>query len=291
VDGPAARRFIDGDARGAQVIAQQLLAKTSAAPRAPGEVTLVGAGPGDPELLTLKALRALQDADVILYDRLVPEAVLDMARRDAARICVGKAAGGIGSTQEEINALLIEHALEGKRVVRLKGGDPFIFGRGGEELEALRRANIPHQVVPGISAALGAAAAAGISLTDRRVASQVLFSTFSRSPEHGELKWSALTADTTLVLYMPGTDYAEVAERLQNSGLPADLPCVIVSRATHAEQQVRWSTVGSIAAEEKLPAPALFIVGRVASHQISEISKSFWAPRELETPRPAESIA
>ncbi len=119
----------------------------------------------------------------------------------------------------------------------------------------------------------------------------MLFSTFSRSPEHGELKWSALTADTTLVLYMPGTDYAEVAERLQHSGLPADLPCAIVSRATHAEQQVRWSTVGSLVAEEKLPAPALFIVGRVASHQITEISKSFWIPRALETSRQDESIA
>jgi uroporphyrin-III C-methyltransferase len=119
----------------------------------------------------------------------------------------------------------------------------------------------------------------------------VLFSTFSRSPEHGELKWSALTADTTLVLYMPGTDYAEVAERLQNSGLPVDLPCVIVSRATQVEQQVRWSTVGSLAAEEQLPAPALFIAGRVASHQISEISKSFWTPRELETPQQVKSIA
>jgi uroporphyrin-III C-methyltransferase/precorrin-2 dehydrogenase/sirohydrochlorin ferrochelatase len=134
VDGPAARRFIEGDAHGAQALAQQLLARTSTAPRSAGEVTLVGAGPGDPELLTLKALRALQDADVILHDRLVPEGLLDMARRDAARISVGKAAGGIGSTQEEINALLIEHARQGKRVVRLKGGDPFIFGRGGEEL-------------------------------------------------------------------------------------------------------------------------------------------------------------
>jgi siroheme synthase len=119
----------------------------------------------------------------------------------------------------------------------------------------------------------------------------VLFSTFSRSPERGNLEWSQLTADTTLVLYMPGSDYGEVAERLQNSGLPADLPCVIVSRASHAEQQVRWSNVGSLAAEEKLPAPALFIVGRVASHQIAEISKTFWTPRELETPRQAESIA
>jgi len=142
VDGPAARHFVEGDARGAQRMAQQLLASTSSAPRPAGTVTLVGAGPGDPELLTLKALRALQDADVILHDRLVPPAVLDMSRRDARRICVGKTAGGIGSTQAEINALLIEHARQGRRVVRLKGGDPFIFGRGGEELEALRKARI-----------------------------------------------------------------------------------------------------------------------------------------------------
>src|SRR6202051_2565392 len=121
VDGPAARRFIDGDARGAQSIAQQLLAKTSAAPRVPGEVTLVGAGPGDPELLTLKALRALQDADVILYDRLVSTAILDLARRDAAKVCVGKSAGGVGTTQAEINDLLVKHAAPGQPGVRRKG--------------------------------------------------------------------------------------------------------------------------------------------------------------------------
>jgi uroporphyrin-III C-methyltransferase/precorrin-2 dehydrogenase/sirohydrochlorin ferrochelatase len=158
VDGPAARRFVEGDSRGARRIAQQLLATTSTAPRAAGEVILVGAGPGDPELLTLKALRALQDADVILYDRLVSDGVLDLARRDALRICVGKSAGKSGSTQEEINALLIEHATQGRRVVRLKGGDPFVFGRGGEELQALAAAHISFSVVPGITAALGAAA-------------------------------------------------------------------------------------------------------------------------------------
>jgi uroporphyrin-III C-methyltransferase/precorrin-2 dehydrogenase/sirohydrochlorin ferrochelatase len=264
---------------------------TKSGRRTPGTVYLVGAGPGDPELLTVKATRLLAAADIVLHDSLVSQEILAVISPRAEIIDVGKRAGRKLLTQDEINSLLVSYAESRTTVVRLKGGDPSMFGRAGEELEALRRANIPHEVVPGISAALGAAAAAGISLTDRRVASQVLFSTFSRSPERGDLEWSQLTANTTLVLYMPGSDYAEVAERLQSSGLPTDLPCVIVSRATHAGQQVRWSTVGSLAAEEKLPAPALFIVGRVASHEITEISKSFWAPRDLETSRQPESIA
>lgn len=256
-----------------------------------GTVYLVGAGPGDPELLTVKATRLLAAADIVLHDSLVSAEILALISPCAEIIDVGKRAGRKLLTQAEINSLLVSYAESRTTVVRLKGGDPSMFGRAGEELEALRRANIPHQVVPGISAALGAAAAAGISLTDRRVASQVLFSTFSRSPERGNLEWSQLTADTTLVLYMPGSDYAEVAERLHNSGLPADLPCVIVSRATQAEQQVRWSTVGSLASEEKLPAPTLFIVGRVATHDIAEINACFWTSRDLETPLQAESIA
>jgi uroporphyrin-III C-methyltransferase/precorrin-2 dehydrogenase/sirohydrochlorin ferrochelatase len=266
-------------------------AATKSNQRAPSTVYLVGAGPGDPELLTVKATRLLAAADIVLHDSLVSAEILAMISPRAEIVDVGKRAGRKLLTQGEINSLLVSYAESRTTVVRLKGGDPSMFGRAGEELEALRRVNIPYEVVPGISAALGAAAAAGISLTDRRVASQVLFSTFSRSPEHGDSKWSQLTADTTLVLYMPGSDYGEVAERLQDSGLPTDLPCVIVSRATHAEQQVRWSTVGSLAAEEKLPAPALFIVGRVASHEIAEISKSFWTPGNLETSLQPESIA
>jgi uroporphyrin-III C-methyltransferase / precorrin-2 dehydrogenase / sirohydrochlorin ferrochelatase len=266
-------------------------APTKSGHRAPGTVYLVGAGPGDPELLTVKATRLLATADIVLHDSLVSAEILALISPRAEIVDVGKRAGRKLLTQDEINSLLVAYAESRTTVVRLKGGDPSMFGRAGEELEALRRANIPYEVVPGISAALGAAAAAGISLTDRRVASQVLFSTFSRSPEHGELKWSQLTADTTLVLYMPGSDYSEVAEHLQNSGLPTDLPCVIVSRATHAEQQVRWSTVGSLAAEEKLPAPALFIVGRVASHQITEFSKTFWTSHEVEMPQQVKCIA
>jgi uroporphyrin-III C-methyltransferase/precorrin-2 dehydrogenase/sirohydrochlorin ferrochelatase len=255
---------------------------------ASGTVYLVGAGPGDPELLTVKAARLLEAADIVLHDSLVSAEILALISQRAEIIDVGKRAGQKLLTQDEINALLVSYAETKTTVVRLKGGDPSMFGRAGEELEALRRAKIPYEVVPGISAALGAAAAAGISLTDRRVASQVLFSTFSRSPEHGEQKWSQLTGDTTLVLYMPGSDYGEVAERLQNSGLPGELPCVIVSRASQVQQQIRWTSIGGLDAEEKLPAPALFIIGRVASQRVADLSESFWSAQE--TTRQLESI-
>jgi uroporphyrin-III C-methyltransferase len=227
---------------------------------------------------------------VVLHDSLVSAEILAMISQRAEIIDVGKRAGRKLLTQDEINSLLVCYAQTSTTVVRLKGGDPALFGRAAEELEALRRANVPYEMVPGISAAMGAAATAGISLTDRRVASQVLFSTFSRSPERGDLEWSQLTADTTLVLYMPGSDYGEVAERLRNSGLPADLPCAIVSRATQAQQQVRWATVGSLGASEKLPAPALFIVGRVASRNIAEISETFWDARTEHPSRQIESV-
>jgi len=257
---------------------------------ASGKVYLVGAGPGDPELLTVKAARLLAAADVVLHDSLVSAEILAMISSRAEIIDVGKRAGRKLLTQDEINSLLVSYAQTSATVVRLKGGDPALFGRAAEELEALRRANVPYEMVPGISAAMGAAATAGISLTDRRVASQVLFSTFSRSPERGDLEWSQLTADTTLVLYMPGSDYGDVAERLRNSGLPADLPCAIVSRATQAQQQVCWATVGGLGALEKLPAPALFIVGRVASQNIAEISETFWDARAEDPSRQFDSV-
>ena len=281
-------RFVRSKER--QSATNKVASANNAPRRTPGTVYLVGAGPGDPDLLTVKAARLLAAADIVLHDSLVSAEILAMISPRAEIIDVGKRAGRKLLTQDEINSLLVSYAESRTTVVRLKGGDPSLFGRAGEELEALRQANIPYEMVPGISAAMGAAAAAGISLTDRRVASQVLFSTFSRSPERGNLEWSQLTADTTLVLYMPGSDYREVAERLRDSGLPADLPCVIVSRATSAEQQVRWTSVGSLHTEEKLPAPALFIVGRVASHHLAEISESFWTTRERESQRQIESI-
>ncbi len=241
-----------------------------------GKVYLVGAGPGDPELLTLKAARLLAEADVVLHDALVSREVLAMISPAAELINVGKRAGRKLLTQEEINALLVSFARSGRDVARLKGGDPSIFGRAGEEIEALRAAGIEYEIVPGISAALGAAAAAGVSLTDRRVASQILITTFSRGIDGSAMDWGCVTSTTTLVLYMPGADYAEVSERLLGGGLPADLPCVIVSQATGSQQQVRWSNVARLASEERLPAPALLIVGRVASHDVAELSASFW---------------
>jgi uroporphyrin-III C-methyltransferase / precorrin-2 dehydrogenase / sirohydrochlorin ferrochelatase len=236
-------------------------------------VTLVGAGPGDPELLTLKALRALQDADVILHDRLVPPAVLDLARRDAARISVGKAAGSIGSTQEDINALLIELANQGKRVVRLKGGDPFVFGRGGEELQALARARINFSVVPGITAALGVAAYAGIPLTHRDFAHSVTFVT-GHSQGHGaepgpEPDWRALAMPgATAVFYMGLARLDHIVEKLLEHGATATRPAGIIAQGTTANQRVITATLATIrgvSSEAGLESPALLVVGDVVA--------------------------
>jgi uroporphyrin-III C-methyltransferase/precorrin-2 dehydrogenase/sirohydrochlorin ferrochelatase len=269
VDGAAARRFVAGDTHGAESLAQQLLARTVSSPREAGEVTLVGAGPGDPELLTVKALRALQDADVILHDRLVPRAVLDMARRDARRICVGKAAGGAGSTQAEINALLIEHALQGKRVVRLKGGDPFIFGRGGEELEALHKAQIRFSVIPGITAAAGCAAYAGIPLTHRDHAHSVTFIAGHEDRDGREPDWGALAKPgITAVFYMGLARVQHIAAKLVQHGAPAALPAALIEQGTMENQRVVSGTLGTIAeaaGRERLQSPTLLVVGEVVS--------------------------
>ena len=285
VDGAAARRFTEGDVQGAQRIAQQLLAGAASSAPAPGEVTLVGAGPGDPELLTLKALRALQDADVILHDRLVPAAVLDMARRDAARICVGKAAGGIGSTQEHINELLIEHARQGKRVVRLKGGDPFIFGRGGEELEALSRARISFSVIPGVTAAAGCAAYAGIPLTHRDYAHGVTFVAGHGDGDGREPDWQTLArSGMTTVFYMGLARVQHIAARLQEHGAAGALPAAIIAQGTLENQRVvtgTLATIGALAAHADLQSPALLIVGEVVSLHASLAWFNAAAPLEV----------
>ena len=272
VDGPAERRFVDGDERGARRIAQRLMSSISAAPA--GAVTLVGAGPGDPELLTLRALRALQDADVILHDRLVPAAVLDYARRDAERICVGKAAGGAGTSQTAINDLLIDHARRGRRVVRLKGGDPFIFGRGGEELEALARAGIAFSVVPGISAAIGCAAYAGIPLTHRDHAHSVSFvaghgEETGAEPTGAEPDWASLARPgATAVFYMGLARLEHIVARLMENGAPPGRPAALIAQGTTAEQQVIAATLGTIRTEataRRIESPALLVVGEVAA--------------------------
>jgi uroporphyrin-III C-methyltransferase len=230
-----------------------------------GKVYLVGAGPGDPELLTLKAAKLLARAEVVLHDSLVSRQVLALVSREALLVDVGKRAGKKLLTQDEINSVLVSYAQHGKLVVRLKGGDPLLFGRAGEEMDALRHAAIDFEIVPGITAAIGAAASAGISLTDRRVASQVLFTTFSRGETGHWLNWAAITPETTIAIYMPGTHYGEVAARLMENGLAAETPCVVVSQATRAEQEVRWSSLAVLSDEDQLPAPSLLVIGKVAT--------------------------
>jgi uroporphyrin-III C-methyltransferase len=235
---------------------------------ASGKVYLVGAGPGDPDLLTLKAAKLLTEAEVVLYDSLVSREVLALISQTALLVDVGKRAGKKLLTQDEINSLLVSYAEQGKIVMRLKGGDPLLFGRAGEEMEALRRAAIDFEIVPGITAAVGAAVAAKISLTDRRVASQVLFTTFSRGETSNWLNWAAITPETTIAIYMPGTHYGEVAARLIENGLAPETPCVVVSHATRAEQYLRWSSIAALSDADQLPAPSLLLVGKVATHDV-----------------------
>jgi uroporphyrin-III C-methyltransferase/precorrin-2 dehydrogenase/sirohydrochlorin ferrochelatase len=269
VDGAAARQFIAGDRRGASRTAQRLLAGDGYGAAHAGEVALVGAGPGDPELLTLKALRALQDADVILYDRLVSAGVLDLARRDAIRICVGKSARGNSTSQKDINDSLIRLAGEGKRVVRLKGGDPFVFGRGGEELEALAQAGVPFSVVPGITAAAGCAAYAGIPLTHRDHAHSVSFVTAHADASGAEPDWQALAKPgQTVVFYMGLARTEHVVTKLLAHGAPSTRPAAIVENGTTDRQRVIAATLGSLGealAAAAAESPALLVVGEVAA--------------------------
>ncbi len=266
--GPVAERIFGGDDRGAPAAFDRELA---AGEGAPGLVALVGAGPGDPELLTLKGLRLLQEADVVLYDNLVNRAILDYARRDAQKIYVGKRRRFHGVRQEGINALLLEHARAGRRVVRLKGGDPFIFGRGGEEIESLAGLGIDCVVVPGITAGLGAAAYAGIPLTHRDVAQSVRFVTGHRRDDVINLDWPELArADQTLVIYMGLPGLEEILSRLVAHGLPPDTPAALVEKATLPDQQVVSGTVADLAARVRaagVSGPTTAIVGSVVAYR------------------------
>jgi uroporphyrin-III C-methyltransferase/precorrin-2 dehydrogenase/sirohydrochlorin ferrochelatase len=233
-----------------------------------GEVWLIGAGPGDPDLLTLRALQLLQQADVILYDRLVPDAILERARRDAERVFVGKEAGGEQAQQARINELMVSLARAGKRVARLKGGDGYVFGRGGEELEALAAAGIPWRVVPGITAALGAAAGADIPLTHRRLAHSVTLVS-GHAALDDSLDWRALARPRqTVVFYMGVAQLPRIVARLRAAGASADLPAAIVERATLPAQRVLrapLALLATLAAREQVAAPALLIVGEVTA--------------------------
>jgi uroporphyrin-III C-methyltransferase len=237
-----------------------------------GRVYFIGAGPGDPELLTRKAWRILSSAEVVLHDALVPAQILRLAPGWATLIDVGKRCGKRSITQEELHALLVRHAEAGRTVVRLQGGDPLVFGRAGEEMAALREAAIEFEIVPGVTAASAAAAAAQISLTQRKLASKVIFLSAHRGSEEATSGWEGLPAtDVTLAIYMPGGKYSEIAGRLQAAGFADYTPCLLVSQAAAAGQAIVRLDVGSLAQAAEVPAPALLIVGEVTRAEAQEL--------------------
>jgi uroporphyrin-III C-methyltransferase len=229
-----------------------------------GKVFLVGAGPGDPELLTLKAAKALRSADVVLHDELVSAEILAMIPSQAQLINVGKRAGQKSVAQEQINQLLVDHALLGLQVVRLKGGDPFIFGRGGEELESLRHAGIETEVVPGVTAALGAAAGLQLPLTHREVSSTLILVTGSSQKSEHINNWpDQLPSNATIVVYMPGNDLVALQQRLLASGVSPETPCAMISNATTEFEQVHLTIVASLSGSPNLAGPRMLVVGEV----------------------------
>ncbi len=225
-----------------------------------GKVYLVGAGPGAPDLLTVKALRLIQSAQVILHDDLVPDAILQLAPQSAEVVNVGKRCGVKNITQQEINELMVKHARADRSVVRLKSGDPLLFGRAAEEMAALAEADIPYEAVPGISAAFAAAAAVGCSLTSRNTASSVTFSTGHHAQSHSQAPLPQLE-DATRVVYMPGRDLSLLALEWLQEGLPREFPCALVSRAAQPDQQIRYTTLAELGEAEPTLAPSLLIAG------------------------------
>ena len=232
-----------------------------------GKVYLVGAGPGDPELLTVKALRILQQADLVLHDDLVPGSILALASPGADVVSVGKRCGKKFITQGQINARMIAGARRGLTVVRLKGGDPAIFGRTGEELGALRDAEVDCEIVPGVTAASAAAAASGLSLTHRDLASSVVFLTGHPAAGKESADWPTYEtrdfAGKTLVIYMPGPNYASLQERLERAGVGCETPCLLISAASTCASKTHKTTVAKLAEVPRLPAPNILVVGDV----------------------------
>ena len=266
-DSPVADAVLAGDEAAAQARMLRLLNRT--APGEPGVVYLVGAGPGDPDLLTVRAVQLMQQADVVLHDELIGPEILDRVRRDAERIYVGKTKGRHSLSQDEINTLMLGHARAGRRVLRLKGGDPFVFGRGGEEAEYLRARGIEVIAVPGITAAVGALAAAGIPLTHRDHASAVTFVTGHTRAGDPEIDWASLArGDRTLVVYMGLSNAREIAGRLRGAGLDPTTPVAVVQNGTRPDQRVSTGTLadlGRLAEAHAGQGPALLVIGDVAA--------------------------
>lgn len=268
-DGPVAASVIAGEETAAREKMLTLVNAASARQKPLGRVAIVGAGPGDPDLLTLKAMRSLQQADVVVYDKLVGPEILDYARRDAERIYVGKTRGHHTRSQDEINAILVEEAQQGKQVVRLKGGDPFIFGRGGEEQDYLAHHGIDVEIVPGITAAAGCAAASGIPLTHREYAQAVTFVTGHAKDGEPDLDWAALAGlQQTLVIYMGVSTIARSCARLIEHGLDPRTPAAVIENGTLPEQKTISGSLEDLAAlvaANGIKGPGLFIVGDVVS--------------------------
>ena len=271
-DGPIARAVLAGNERAARELTLSLVNRRGRREAPLGSVAIVGAGPGDPDLLTLRALTALQSADVVVYDRLIGPEILDRARRDAERVFVGKAKGNHAAGQDEINTILWERARAGQRVVRLKGGDPFVFGRGGEEVEYLRRHDIQVELVPRITAATACAASAGIPLTHRGLAQAVTLVTgHGATDDSGEpdVDWAALAGSHhTLALYMGLSTAGRVAERLMAAGRAAATPVAVVAKATLPDQRIeigRLDALESLVRERAIEGPALILIGEVVA--------------------------